>query len=81
MLETQKNKLNAEEEQNPVLNNKSISETLSNSNINFESHCRMVSVADDQVPSFNHLVSNPQSWIPESILKRSTQGIIMILFY
>ncbi|XP_025425614.1 PMS1 protein homolog 1-like isoform X2 [Sipha flava] len=73
--ENQRNKLNAIEEKNPVLNNKSISETLSNNDVTLEPHCSLVSIPDEKVPLLNHLDNNPRSWIPEPILKKSTQDV------
>lgn len=83
-LETQRNKLHEEEENNTVYNNNSVSDISSISNIKLEPHSSIVSIPDDsdeQVPDFNDLVNNSQSWIPEPNLKRSTQGITVFIFY
>lgn len=59
---------------------KNISITQSNNNVKLAPLFRTVSVPDEQVPGFNHLVNRPQSWIPQPRSKRPTRGIL-ILFY
>lgn len=40
----------------------------------------MVSIPDEQVPGLQHLVSRPQSWVPQPRSKRPCRGIFILLF-